>query len=189
MKTKRLFTAITLPDNIKDEIVKESEKYKDLPGKFVKREDLHITLLFMGNVKENDIDNVKVSLNEVQKHVQSFNVSLTKIGFAPPNSRVPRMIWVYVENNNNLQKLHDSIVDELDKNKISYHKEDREYYPHINLARLKTFELRNLTEEEIFSYEPVDINLSFEVKDFSLIESKLTRQGPIYKIIHKVKLK
>ena len=64
----RLFSAITLSDDIRDNIwrlVKECEE-RDAKVKWVRRENLHITLKFYGEIKdEKEIEGIKDVLRKV----------------------------------------------------------------------------------------------------------------------------
>ncbi|MFC2948696.1 RNA 2',3'-cyclic phosphodiesterase [Virgibacillus sediminis] len=127
------FIAIPLPDRWKDYfngIQKEWRRklpYKQWPH----RDDLHITLKFLGAVSNEKRkmleDELRVLENQKALVVQAGGIGY----FGTPNS--PRVLWGGVERTNQLQLLYD-IVEESAVN-VGFQRENRSYSPHITLAK------------------------------------------------------
>jgi 2'-5' RNA ligase len=82
------------------------------------------------------------------------------------------MIWLYLEKNQDLENLKKLIEEKLQEEKISYHYEEREFLPHINLARLKnTKDLPEIKEE---------LNWQVIFNELVLYESLLKPSGALY---------
>ena len=175
----RTFIGIDLPEEIKDNLKELIEKLKKIrESKLVKKENLHITLKFLGEVEEEKITLINRKLQNCTKEFENFNVKIKGIGVFPSEKRV-KVLWVGVEDEENLKKLNEKIEDEL-KN-FGFEKE-KEFVAHITIARFKSIPNLNLIKDLMEKYKDVLFG-QFIVKNFQLYESKLTPFGPIYKII------
>ncbi|MCD6577947.1 RNA 2',3'-cyclic phosphodiesterase [bacterium] len=177
----RTFIAIDLPLDIKDNIYNFLEKcgFYDLKGlTFVKKENFHITVSFLG---EQDLTMLLPCLDFIsEKRVEYFststNYSLKNIG-AFPNLNTPRIFWIGInDKNRNISGFITSIEKELLK--IGIISNISKYYiPHITIARNKKnlkFNFGTEIEEELGI---------FTIKNITLFSSKLTSNGPIYSIV------
>ncbi|MCD6114873.1 RNA 2',3'-cyclic phosphodiesterase [bacterium] len=187
----RIFLAINLPSEIKKRLLNYQKNWQNLPCRWTKPENLHITLLFLGNLDDNQLsETIKIS-QEVAKRHNPFLIELKKICYGPPNKKPPRMVWVEGKLNQELAELQKDLEDsifQLDsyKYKAGKQKEARPYRPHITLARIKQWEFRRLEDRPEISE---DINLSFEVESFEIMESFLKRSGAEYEILETIPLK
>lgn len=170
---KRLFFAILLDENLKNQIIlykKEIEKrYKKIPLK--EAEEPHITILFLGYIEEEKIKEIIEIGEKIKKEFQPFQLSLKIIEFGPKNPY--RLIWLKGEENKTLERLKKRLEEELEKKNINFEKENRKIIPHITLFRIKNFSL---------SKNPLQKKVDFflEVKSFYLMESILSSQGAKY---------
>lgn len=176
----RTFIALDIPDNIKEKIFiyfdKEREKWREM--KWVEKENLHITLKFLGEVEEEKIPLISKILDDVSKRFESFNLKLDKVGFFP-SLKSPRVLWVGVYPEENVKKLFDFLEKELEK--LGFERERREFHPHITVARFK--------KRNIFKMEEKKLGDSFKANEVVLFKSNLTPDGPIYTPLKKVRLK
>ncbi|PIN83667.1 RNA 2',3'-cyclic phosphodiesterase, partial [Candidatus Micrarchaeota archaeon CG11_big_fil_rev_8_21_14_0_20_47_5] len=86
-----LFFAVELPDEVRERIF---EAGRELEGKgisLVKKENLHITLKFIGEKSEHDAREIIKKASEIS--FESFSVRVVGVG-AFPNERNARVIWV-----------------------------------------------------------------------------------------------
>jgi 2'-5' RNA ligase len=176
----RLFTAIKIPDNIKDEIISKRMLIEDKGIIPVKKEALHITLHFFGEKSEKESELIKEALSSVEW--RPFKITLSGIGTFDP--KFIRVIFVKVgEGSNELSKLYINLSASLSNKMINYEKEN--YIPHATIARVKYGNKQKLLSfiEKYLSY---DFG-SFEVNSFFLIKSTLTREGPIYEDLYEFK--
>lgn len=181
---KKIFLAINLPEKEKKALKIKREKirknFEIEPVKWVDENNLHITLAFIGDVKEANICILKEELEKVD--FSSIQLHFGEIKYIP-NRRKARLIWVE-EKINKLTPLKEKI-DRILKNSIAlnYKLDNRKFIPHITLGRIKLFKFKKISLEEIPLLEDEFVDISFEVNSFELMESKLNRKGPIYKII------
>ncbi len=169
----RLFVAIDLEDKIRDSIYRVAEKLSNVSGlKLVEKENLHITLMFLGEVNEAKVDLIKEKLSEVK--AMPFEVKFKGIGFFPSSGNI-RIIWVGVEKGEEeLKALADDIYEKLKR--LGF-KRDKEFSAHVTVARVKrrVSGLRELLSE--FENEEFGV---MRVENFKLKRSILRHTGPIY---------
>jgi len=160
------------------------EKYSELPARWVKPENLHITLAFLGYVKDEDIPKIiEITKNVASKH-NPFSIKIVKITYGPPKVSPPRMIWAIGEKNESLWKLQENLKNALMEMKIPQLEEEegRGFIPHITLARIRKLEFRQMEPEERPEIDE-DVNFSFEVKSIEIMESHLKRGGAEYTLL------
>ncbi|MGC9031227.1 MAG: RNA 2',3'-cyclic phosphodiesterase [Minisyncoccia bacterium] len=190
----RVFIAIELPKNIKEELGSYQNEFKQiLPAKWVEPENLHITLAFLGNQTDEKILKIKEILRNITSNFSHFNLETKKIVFGPEKNynfeklnKIPNLIWVEIQKNELIKELYQKIYDNLKT--INIFLENREFIPHSTLCRLRTWEFKRLDLDEILSLER-DIFLSFKVDKIVLMESILKRKGPEYKVLETFNLK
>jgi len=175
----RTFIGIDLPEEIKlnlKEVVDRLKKIKE--AKPVKIENLHITLKFLGEVEEKEIEKIKERLKGCAKNFNSFDVEVKGVGVFPSEKKV-RVLWIGALDDGYLKKLNKKIEEEMEK--FGFEKE-KEFVSHITVARFKSVPNLNLIKDLIEKYKDFLFG-KFSVKNFQLYESKLTPDGPVYKII------
>jgi 2'-5' RNA ligase len=186
---RRIFIAINLPEKIKEELVSFQEKYSDLPARWVKKENLHITLAFLGYVRDEDIPKIVEIAKKVASQHKPFSVRIVKIAYGPPKVSPPRMVWAIGEKNENLWKLQESLKNSLMEMKIPQLEEEegRGFIPHITLARIRKWEFKQMEPEERPEINE-DVDFSFEVKSIEIMESHLKRGGAEYTVLESLPL-
>lgn len=187
LKRKRTFIAICLPDNIKEQLSEFQRKWPELPCKWVKKENLHITLNFLGDLKQERIDKAFEVLQEISEKNNQFSILFNKICYGPDQKIPPRLVWAQGENTKEFLKLKQEL-DSLLAEKINFTIENRNFTPHITLARIKKWDWQKIDLEE----RP-DVNLSIsiqiQINSIEIMESRLKRTGAEYKILKSFKLK
>ena len=92
-KFLRLFVGIPLPKYITDPITSFVKRYDRFHGiRWVPPENLHITTLFIGKVKEDQVEYLTKDFQKSLTSVSPFSLELEALKYAP-NPRKPRMIW------------------------------------------------------------------------------------------------
>lgn len=174
----RLFISIELPEEVKDELWKLQEGFKDLAKvKWVAKKNYHICLKFLGEVSESKVEKIKSALKTIK--FNSFSTSLNKIGVFPHEGHV-NVIWVDVEPADKVINLQSEIEDSLK----DLFKRDNRFAVHITLGRVKSIADKKEFIEKLKGLSPNKIN--FKIEKFHLVESKLSKEGPKYKILEKI---
>ncbi|KKQ76637.1 MAG: 2'-5' RNA ligase, 2'-5' RNA ligase [Parcubacteria group bacterium GW2011_GWC1_38_6] len=190
MKTrKRIFVAVNLPDKIKEKLIGYQSQWNEIPANWTKKENLHITLSFLGYLADEDLPDVLVATEKVAAKAESFSVVLDKICYGPKGKNPPRMIWATGESEelSNLQReLEKSLIFSIegDETKINQSKKNT---IHVTLARIRQWDFRRIDPEE----SPIidnDIAISFPVNSVDIMESVLKKGGPKYIVLESYSL-
>ena len=186
MKKRRIFIAINLPVLIKKKLLEFQREWADLPVRWTKEPSLHITLVFIGYVDDEEMLEIcRLARQAVKKH-QSFEIKLKRICLGPPD-RPARMIWIEGEENSALAKLKNDLEEVLfnSANHGFNHRENRPLRIHITLARIRQEEWRSLPDKPKIDQE---ISLVFPVASIEIMESYLSRQGADYVVLESIEL-
>lgn len=172
----RCFVAIELPEKIREELYGKSselEKKNLFRGKITEKDNLHLTLKFLGEISGEKIEKVRKRLEKIK--VKRFEVSLKEFGVF--NENFIKIIWVHLLNCEELQK-------EIDKKLEEFFAKEERFQSHITIARVKFCDRKKLIEE----VKKISLEEEFYVESFELVCSELTESGPIYNVIEKFKL-
>ncbi|MEK6875751.1 MAG: RNA 2',3'-cyclic phosphodiesterase [Nanoarchaeota archaeon] len=184
----RCFIAIELPEHVKARIFHEFEIIKNsgvVIGNFVEKNNLHLTLKFLGDVNEEQILQIKEKLSVIGSKFSAFEAETGEFGFFPSEEYI-RVLWSEVrDKNNEIRNLNENIESSL--NEIGFASENKEFTSHITTARIKLIKNKSIFFEKIKKIKK--IKEKFKIKEFVLIKSELTRQGPVYKILEKFSLR
>jgi len=180
-KRHRVFIAINLPEEIKKELFSYSEKFTELPAKWTGKDNLHITLEFLGVLTDEEIGEVCVIVKAVAERHSSFSLNLSQILYGPPKKIPPKMVWAEGEKSKELSLLREDLENSL-MEKIRFVPENRAFAPHITLARISSWEWKGIEIEERPEINET-IDLPFTVESIEVMESVLKRGGPVYTIL------
>lgn len=179
MTTIRSFIAIEIDEQNKQKISSLIAQLKksDTHIKWITENQMHLTLKFLGNINETDVEKISNSLKFVAKTFSAFTIQFSRIG-AFPNIDRPRVIWLGIDKGSgDLKLLNAKIENELEK--LGFKKEKREYTAHLTLGRVKSLKnIQNLTK----LINEIKPNLEDELKINKLIlfQSTLTPKGALY---------
>lgn len=168
----RVFIGILLPDMLKDSVVNLQENMKNLPieCKFVERENLHISLDFIGEVAEGDMEELRNKIKAATESVRQFDVEIGGLKLIP-NEKFVRVIALDV-NSRELsdlgKKLRETVGGDVKP-------------PHITLCRVKKILSKNQLSEILMLIKPLTALL--KVTSIKLIRSQLRPDGPSYETI------
>lgn len=182
----RCFISIELPDDIKQGISGFISKLKDIDKdiKWVKGENLHLTLKFLGEVEGQKLSEIRDRLIDVSKRYSPFDLRLKGIG-AFPSIKSPRVIWIGVEDSASLINLQSEV--EASMGELGFEKEDR-FQPHLTIGRLRGSRPPDALIKEL----SLDISKEFGVfrADYIYImKSELSPKGPNYYKLVEIPLK
>lgn len=199
-KKHRIFIAINLPLEIKKQLSKLQEKWSrsrsnrgssiesgpELPARWTEINNLHITLVFLGYLTDEEVGDVCMVVKEASSKHNSFNINLDRVGYGPNNKIPPRYVWIGGKRSKELLVLKKDL-EELISGKINFKPENRAFNPHITLARINTFQWRQINPEERQDINE-SVSLSFAVESVEVMESILKRGGPEYVVLESFNL-
>lgn len=181
--TKRTFIAINLPNELKQKLGEIIEKLKrinpDYAIRWVKPENLHLTLHFFGNLNVRKIPQIEEGIEEITKKQPAFKLKTGSFGCFP-NEATPRVIFIEVKDTKLLRRLIGQL--EVMLQNLGYKVDTRPWQAHITLGRIKN---HMQCKTKFVEFEPT----IFEVKSVELMESTLTPEGSLYSVIKSFPLK
>jgi len=173
----RLFTAIDLPSTVLLRLERLLIALR--PEAFIKwspLDNLHITTKFIGHWPDSRLEELDEALSSLSSR-DEFYVEVKGLGWFP-NERSPRVLWAGVEGGDALSLLARDIEDLLVP--LGVAKEDREFSPHLTLARIKNpVPLRRL-RARVLEMQPAAFG-RFPVSRFSLFRSDPGSNASIYR--------
>jgi 2'-5' RNA ligase len=188
MKPIRTFIAVDVDKHVRERIVNLQEKLaaKGAAVNWVEAGNLHLTLLFLGEVAQTELMPVCRAVAEVAKLHPAFTMGVETVG-AFPNVRRPRILWVGVSiGGQELVALHDALEAPL-LELGCYRREDRIYTPHLTLGRVKA----DVPEEDLGAVLVKHAAWSAgqtAVTELRIMGSELTPSGPVYTVLGRAKL-
>ncbi len=133
----RTFIAIDLDKEIKEALSALIDKLKKRSQniRWVRREAMHLTLKFLGEISKERVPEIENILGKVVKNYQPFFLKIKGTGYFPPKKKNPRVLWTGVEADEVLTSLQKDLEKELQE--IGFPEEKREFHPHLTLGRVK----------------------------------------------------
>ena len=185
----RLFFAIDIDETIRLRIDEFVFKNYHLLGNnklsWVKKDNLHITLKFLGETKENILPKINDRVFDCIKKYKKFRIEIKDLGVFPKVS-LTKVLWLGVKDNTGeLTSLFSEIENQMFE--LNFEKEKRPFKPHLTIARVRM--INNLDKIKFFIEKFKEINFGFsEVKEIKLYQSILKSDGSEYKVIERYPL-
>lgn len=167
----RVFIAVEF-NELKNHFIELQNKVNKPSAKLKEVSTFHLTLKFLGEVPETNIEDIKEKLKKIK--FGKFELNLDDVGVFP-NEDYIRIIWVGVNPKKEIIDLQQKIDSALDG---SFEK-DKRFHPHITLARVKFIE-DNPSFANSLKDIKADKNKKLMINKFKLIKSTLTPKGPVY---------
>lgn len=182
----RAFLALELPEELKYElaqIMKRLQADKIYGAKWVESQQLHVTVQFIGEVTDEQINLILEYINSKIVDLSSFKIENLKLEFIPQSEQA-RLMWIgCLMGQNNLHKfIKEFQVFLHDKNIMV---DTKPFRFHITLSRFKEM------LPEVFIDRAIRMQLpsnSWKIRRMSLYESKLYPSGPQYRNIKSFQL-
>jgi len=176
----RSFLAFEQPEEIKTivEEVSAALGKSRLDVRWVKTGNIHLTMVFLGSVQEEDLEAMGQPLHEVCSAFRPFAVALKGLGCFP-HARNPRVIWIGLDGEiGRMGSFRDGLQERLIRFGI---KEDkRAFRPHLTLGRFNSSR-RTDRELEAFLEKYKDLTSPLcTLGELALFKSELRRGGSVY---------
>jgi 2'-5' RNA ligase len=185
----RVFVAVDIDDAIRGRITRFLDGVRGFAeeARWVRPESLHITLKFIGEKSEEDVEKIKCSLETIE--AGAFEMSIRGYGFFP-GARAPRVFWVGIDGGPQLTSLAAMVDEKLAR--LDTPKEEHAFTPHLTLARggggsgsprrqkgdhpNRSFQH---LQEKLAALPAPDLG-AMTVREFSLYQSQSSRGGSKY---------
>lgn len=211
-KRHKIFIGISLPEDVKNELVKRQERLKEKLAylynegfsddliKWMPKENLHITLEFLGFLTDEEIASTCVAVKEIAQNCDSFSVNLSKISFGPQlrqgfdgqagefkENEAPKLIWVSGQKSKELTNLKNDLQ-ELLLESVKFSPDQKEFSPHITLAKIKEWQFKTINIDERPEIDQ-NLDLLFTAETIEVMESVSKKGGVRYEILESCELK
>jgi 2'-5' RNA ligase len=181
----RLFVALEIPAAVRGNLAALIEELRAADAaatknkaRWVRAENLHVTLKFIGNVDAGKLEAIRAVLGEVGSG-GAVELGFRGVGFFP-NEKRPRVLWAGIAASPNLAPLAAGIDARLEK--VGIARETREYAPHLTLAR---FDPPGISEKLRAAAQENAAREFGAVRagEFHLFESKMRPTGAEYTLL------
>ena len=182
---RRLFLAIPIEPKVPflQAFAKFQDEFKGAKVTWVKPENMHLTLVFLGYVVSEDLY-LLIKILKATRWSKAFELQfkgLRRFG----RGRQTGAIFVDVVNKKPLVALQAELISLLDSKQIKF--DHKNYHPHLTLGRLRKIRDSDLISSHIMRCDD-QFELQQSVNSFHLYESLLTTNGPIYKSLLRLEL-
>ena len=186
----RCFIAIDINEQIRkaladlQEELQEQADIKRSEAKWVNPENIHLTLKFLGEIKDEQIMDICNITGDVAGRHKAFELDIESVGHFGGKSA--RVLWVGTgQNCEKLLQLQQDLEKQLDL--AGWPREARKFSGHLTLCRVRSskagVELAQMTRE----YEDFELG-TMSVDSVSVYQSQLTPKGPIYTVLGNYRL-
>ncbi|MDY6971941.1 MAG: RNA 2',3'-cyclic phosphodiesterase [Thermodesulfobacteriota bacterium] len=176
----RSFLAFELPEEIKGIISRISEEMRRFPldVKWIRPDNIHLTVLFMGNILTDDLREMGDRINGICMRYAPFCFSLNGAGVFS-NRRNPRILWVGVDGDiERMSYFRDALQKHLGP--FGVKREKRRFNPHLTLGRFRKGGAPTFHLDELLSrYQHLTTRVCV-LKELVLFKSDLRPGGAVY---------
>jgi len=149
--------------------------------RWVKKENIHLTLAFLGYLTDEEILKVIEGVKELEGY-RPFYLEINNISYAPDRKN-PSMIWARLKKTKELIDLKDRLDNILNKS-IGFIPE-KHFLPHLTLGRIKKWDFRKIELEDRPEINE-EVYFKFLVNSIEIMESNLKKGGAEYFIVKSI---
>jgi RNA 2',3'-cyclic 3'-phosphodiesterase len=178
----RLFVALEIPSAVRDNLAALIKELRSLePASSVKKvrwvrsENLHVTLKFIGETAPERLEAIGTALSTVRSP-QPAELRFRGLGYFP-NEKRARVLWVGIEAPPNLAAIAGDVDQHLET--VGFPRESRPFTPHLTLARLEPPGIARVLHAAVLARMTREFGV-LHTREFHLIESQLKPSGAEY---------
>jgi RNA 2',3'-cyclic 3'-phosphodiesterase len=182
----RLFVALEIPASVRENLAALMKELSALEkqssvkkARWVRPENLHVTLKFIGETAPNKLDEIIAELSAVRSG-QRAQLQSRGLRFFPDEKRA-RVLWAGIDASPNLAAIAGDIEQQLEP--LGFPREKRSFTPHLTLARFEPPGISDRLRAMVRENAERDFG-GLRASEFHLIESKLKPSGAEYTTLH-----
>lgn len=181
----RCFISIDIEnETVRDNLMKITDACNQIDGfNPVARENLHITVLFIGDVNEQQCHEITELFTDHCSSLThgSFECMITGLGVFPHMNYIS-VVWGGVEDNGEISQLHSSFRDVINEVCEGVNAgNEHDFVPHVTLGRVKYVDAAEKSRLQDLVRERSPVFGTIDVSDVRLKESVLQDDGPEYR--------
>ncbi len=156
MQKKKIYIEIQIPTQTKRRLSKKLEQWSQLPVKWSKEDNFHLTVSFVGYVDESVTPEICSKVSEAVENLESFDLELNKIALGPDLDN-PKMVVLSGHPSEELRGLHEAVQQALGMKTEQY----KQFKPNVTLGKIRKekwneLEKKPLIDEKVHIIVPVD---------------------------------
>jgi 2'-5' RNA ligase len=164
MQKKKIFVEIVVPNNLKRRLILKIADWSELPIKWMKEENFHITVAFVGYVDESMLPEICQKVRIAVENLESFDLEFDKIELGP-DSLDPKVVRLSGQPCSELGILNEEVERALGMRPQTH----KEFRPHITLGRIRKLKWDELGLKPLINEK---MHVSMTVDSLSIMESK-----------------
>jgi 2'-5' RNA ligase len=183
----RCFVAVNFPGELREEVGKFTSSLVAVGRgvRWVRPENIHLTLKFLGNVDQKVLPELSAALDGALAGHPPFGLTVKGTGVFPPRGR-PRVVWVDLAGDAAaLAALQSAVEGVLEP--LGFPREKRPFTPHLTVGRVRDPRRPGPLAAAIAAAGEREWGRCV-VERVHLMRSELFPTGPRYSILHEVRL-
>ena len=173
----RAFLAIRPADEVIEQLLELQSTLGDAGAdvRWVARDALHLTVHFLGDVREHELPEIERGLREGLHALAPFDVECRDLGLFP-NQKRPRVVWVGLSGDG-IVRLAESVETVLSP--LGFPPEERDFTPHITLGRMRSARGTEGLVRALKTHAELGFGTS-RIEQIILYKSQLRSDGSVY---------
>jgi 2'-5' RNA ligase len=189
-ETTRTFIAIPIPEPVGQQLARWQQALApQVPGcRWVESQPFHITLAFLGDVANRDLNELCLAVAEATEPFGRFELKAEGLGAFPGPGR-PRVVWagITAADPGPLNALREAVVGAATR--CGYRPDDPRFHPHVTLGRIKSGRGQPCDLTEIVRRKQSRSAGAFPVVEVVTYASTLEPGGACYTPLNRARLK
>jgi len=146
--------------------------------RWIRAEQIHLTLKFLGNVSRERLTSLSAGLNQASAGIAPFRLALESVGCFP-HTKNPRVVWVGIKGElDSLRRLQAQV--ERETQGFGDHREERSFQPHLTIGRVRAQGKMARSVGELVERAAVTNPEELIVRQIHLVQSELSAEGARY---------
>jgi 2'-5' RNA ligase len=174
----RTFICVEIPASVRERIANLQRELRSIDAQvsWVRSENIHLTLKFLGDVERDRVAEVVESVRLAAEVIAPFEIEIGGAGCFP-SPRNPRVLWVgFASVPDPLRQLHSRIEDLLARR--GFAREEKKFSPHLTIGRIRAPRGAARVAESLIArgFDPE----SFVAHEVIVMRSELGAGGSVY---------
>ena len=187
----RMFVAVPLPASLLDKVTQVQRRLQAHPDatpvRWVRPEQVHLTLKFLGNVAGDDLPRLGEALASACAGLNAFELGLAGLGCFP-NTGNPRVVWIGITGAVTQLDALQRRVEQALRGFGDHAEEARAFHPHLTLGRVNAHGNEGRRLGDLLARERVPELGAWPVCQVDLVRSELSPQGARHTVFHSLPL-
>lgn len=132
---RKIFIGVALSQAVKKRLMQKVEKWKELPIRWSREENLHLNLISLGHIDDAVIFDICSRINEVTQGIGFFDIDLDAIELSPTNDKEAKLVHFTGKENGKLREL----CEEIEKELGIFNANKKIFRPSIVLGRIQRY--------------------------------------------------